>query len=37
RNVCFSTKEIREQLGVIPLNEPEILNWISDYIKEQYE
>lgn len=35
--IQLSTKEMREQLGDgVPLNEPEILNWISEYLKEQY-
>ena len=35
--VNLDTRELRAQLGDIPLNELEILNWISDYLKEQYE
>ena len=30
----FSTREVREELGDIPLDEPEILAWISDFIEE---
>ncbi len=35
--VSLDTRELRAQLGDIPLNELEILTWISDYLKEQYE
>ena len=34
--VTLSCKEMREVLGDIPLNEPEILNWIGENLKEQY-
>jgi anti-sigma regulatory factor (Ser/Thr protein kinase) len=30
----FSTKEVRETLGDIPLSEPEVLDWIREYIRE---
>jgi len=30
----FQTKEVREVMGGIPLNEPEILVWIRDYITQ---
>ena len=35
--VRLSCAELREELGDIPLNEPEILSWIGDYLQEQYE
>ncbi len=35
--VSLDTRDLRAQLGDIPLNELEILNWISDFLKEQYE
>lgn len=35
--VTLSCKEMREVLGDIPLNEPEILNWIGENLNEQYE
>ena len=35
--VRLSCAELREELGDIPLNEPEILSWIGDYLHEQYE
>lgn len=35
--VGLDTRDLRAQLGDIPLNEPEILTWISDFLKEQYE
>ncbi|NCB42503.1 MAG: ATP-binding protein [Clostridia bacterium] len=30
----FQTKEIREVMGEVPLNEPEVLVWIRDYITQ---
>ena len=35
--VTLSCAELREVLGDVPLNEPEILAWIGDYLAEQYE
>lgn len=35
--VNLSTKELRDVLGDVPLCEPEILAWISDYLTEQYQ
>lgn len=35
--VTLSCAEIREVLGEIPLNEPEILSWIGENLHEQYE
>ena len=35
--VRLSCAELREELGDIPLNEPEILSWIGEYLHEQYE
>ncbi len=35
--VSLVTADLREELGDIPLNEPEILTWIGDYLNEQYE
>lgn len=37
KNVSLSTKEMRDILGDVPLNSPEILAWISDYLNEQYQ
>jgi len=34
--VWLSTAEMREILGDIPLNEPEILTWIGENLREQY-
>ena len=36
-DVSLSCAEMREVLGDIPLNEPEILEWIGDNLREQYE
>ena len=30
----FDTDEIKEQLGDVPLSDPDILQWIEEYIKE---
>ncbi|MBQ8208158.1 MAG: sensor histidine kinase [Clostridia bacterium] len=35
--VMLSCAEIREVLGEVPLNEPEILTWIGENLREQYE
>jgi hypothetical protein len=35
--VELSCAELREILGDIPLNQPEILSWIGDNLREQYE
>ena len=34
--VRLSTGEIKEMLGDIPINSLEILNWIRDFLEEQY-
>lgn len=35
--VSLSCAELREVLGEVPLNEPEILAWIGSYLEEQYQ
>lgn len=35
--VYLSCAEIKEVLGEIPLNEPEILEWIGENLREQYD
>ncbi len=35
--VHLSTREIKAMLGDIPINCPEILNWIRDFLEEQYD
>ncbi len=35
--VFLSCAELREVLGEVPLNEPEILLWIGENLREQYE
>lgn len=35
--IALSCAELREVLGDVPLNEPEILAWIDSYLSEQYE
>ena len=34
--VSLSCEEMREVLGEVPLNEPEILTWIGENLREQY-
>lgn len=34
--VSLSTRQIKEMLGDIPINSLEILNWIRDFLEEQY-
>ena len=34
--VTLSTRQIKEMLGDIPINSLEILNWIRDFLEEQY-
>ena len=37
-DVHLNTKEMRDILGAeVPLNDPEILTWIAQYLKDQYE
>ena len=36
RQVDMDTRQIREQIGDIPINSFEILDWINEYLKEQY-
>ncbi len=37
-HVAMDTREIRAVLGnEIPLNDPEIIQWITQYLKEQYQ
>lgn len=35
--VSLSCEEMREILGEVPLNEPEILTWVGESLREQYE
>ncbi|MBE7092178.1 MAG: sensor histidine kinase [Clostridiales bacterium] len=35
--VKLDTREIRQVLGDVPLNEYEVIKWISEYLREQYE
>ena len=35
--VSLDCREIREVLEGVPLNEPEILSWIGENLKEQYQ
>ncbi len=35
--VSLSTRQIKDMLGDIPINSLEILNWIRDFLEEQYD
>ena len=35
-NVRLSTAEMREMLGDVPLDSFEVLNWVKEYLSEQY-
>lgn len=34
--VSLDMGEVRETLGDVPVNEPDILRWLQDYLEEQY-
>lgn len=36
KKVSLDTAELREVLGDVPLDNFEVISWISDYLKEQY-
>ena len=36
KTVSLDTREMREQLGSVPLNNPEVVWWMKGYLKEQY-
>jgi len=35
--IHLDTRELKEILGDIPLSSPEILEWIADFLREQYD
>lgn len=37
KEVKLDTRELRQILGDVPLNEYEVIKWISEYLREQYE
>lgn len=37
KEVKLDTRELRQVLGDVPLNEYEVIKWISEYLREQYE
>ena len=37
KEVFLDTGELKAVLGDVPLSEPEVVAWIGDYLKEQYE
>ena len=36
KEFVFSTVEIKKILDVVPLSEPSVMNWIEEYLNEQY-
>ncbi|SHJ00320.1 ATP-binding protein [Lutispora thermophila] len=36
REMRFDTREVRKVLGEVPINEPQVLSWIRDYLKEGF-
>lgn len=36
-SVDLDMREVRETLGDVPVNEPEVLQWLQSYLEEQYE
>lgn len=36
KSVGIDTRELREQLGDVPLNNYEVIRWIDEYLREQY-
>jgi anti-sigma regulatory factor (Ser/Thr protein kinase) len=36
KEFIFSTVEIKKILGGVPLSEPSVMNWIEEYLNEQY-
>ncbi len=35
--VMLDTRELREQLGDVPLNNYDVIKWIEEYLREQYD
>ena len=36
KSIELDTRELREVLGDVPLNEYDVIKWIEEYLKEQY-
>lgn len=36
KTVSLDTRELREQLGEVPLNNYEVISWVDEYLREQY-
>ena len=36
-SACFDTRQIREVLGGLPLNEPDIIAWMKESIEEEFK
>jgi hypothetical protein len=36
KEFIFSTVEIKKILDGVPLSEPSVMNWIEEYLNEQY-
>jgi len=37
REIIFDARELREQLEDVPLNNPAVINWIKQYLNENYK
>lgn len=37
KNISLDTREIKKELGDIPLNCYDVISWIREYLKEQYD
>ncbi|MDL2205899.1 ATP-binding protein [Eubacteriales bacterium OttesenSCG-928-N13] len=37
KEFCFDTREIRQALGPVPLNEPAVMEWIHEALKEGFD
>lgn len=37
RSASFDTREVRAALGDVPLNEPDVINWIKESITEEFK
>lgn len=36
RDICFDTREIKEALGEVPINEPQVISWIRGFLEESF-
>ena len=36
KEFCFDTREIKQALGDVPINEPQVLSWIKEFLEEGF-